>query len=57
MNYGMTGNQDKDFYVEELSFGRTFVFNDQFYVLTPDFKSDGKRLAMSLSTGSYKWLK
>jgi hypothetical protein len=56
MNYGTNGNQDKNFYIEELAFGRVFVYNDKFYVLTPDFKSDGKRLAMSLTTGSYEWL-
>jgi hypothetical protein len=57
MNYGKIGNQDKNFYIEELTFGRTFIYNDKFYVLTPDFKSDGKRLAVSLTTGSYEWLK
>jgi hypothetical protein len=42
-------------YIEELSTGETFKYNDQFWLLTSDFKSSGKRLCHNMQNGNAKW--
>ena len=44
-------------YIEELKAGDAFVFHDQYFILTSDFKKDGSKLAFSLSDGYPKWYK
>lgn len=44
-------------YLEELSFGDCFLLNDNYFVLTTDFKKNGDKLAVCLSDGSSKWIK
>lgn len=43
-------------YIEELECGDTFSLKDKMYVLTSDFRSDGKRLCYSLNTGFASWI-
>ena len=43
-------------YIEELECGDTFSFNDKIYLLTADFRSDGKRLSYSLENGFANWI-
>lgn len=43
-------------YIEELTPGETFSFEDSKFVLTVDFKKNGSRLAYSLIDGSPKWI-
>lgn len=52
MNYGKIGKMK---YIEEITNGECFVFNNHYYLLTSDFKSNGQRLAYSLYNGSSKW--
>lgn len=42
-------------YIEELECGDTFSHNDQVFVLTSDFKSNGSRLCYSLISGQPTW--
>jgi len=42
-------------YIEELSCGETFKFNDNFWLLTSDFKSNGKKLCYNMQNGNAKW--
>jgi hypothetical protein len=58
-NYGTNGNQiyDRDFYVEEIPCGRTFVFSDELFLITSDSKKDGSRLCISMQNGNSRWLK
>lgn len=44
-------------YIEELNLGDCFSYNNQYFVLTTDFKKNGDRLVVSLNDGSSKWLK
>lgn len=44
-------------YLEELNFGDCFILNDEYFVLTTDFKKNGDKLAVCLSDGSSKWIK
>lgn len=44
-------------YVEELECGDTFLYQNQIYLLTSDFKSNGSRLCYSLKNGQSLWLK
>ena len=43
-------------YIEELSFGDCFIVNNSKYILTTDFKNDGKRMCITLHDGSIKWI-
>jgi hypothetical protein len=43
-------------YVEELIIGETFKFKNSLYILTPDFKKSGLRMAICLSSGYPIWL-
>lgn len=42
-------------YIEELESGDCFVSDDKFYLLTCDYKSNGKRLCFCLSNGLPQW--
>jgi hypothetical protein len=44
-------------YIEELKSGDTFSFNDQFFLLSSDFKKDGKRSAISFENGFAQWFR
>lgn len=43
-------------YIEELSYGDSFSYQDQLYILTSDFKKDGSKLCIKLDTGLPFWL-
>lgn len=42
-------------YVEELETGDCFIFEDNHYLLTCDFKTNNDRLCFCLSSGLPKW--
>jgi hypothetical protein len=42
-------------YLEELSSGDAFVADDVYYLVTTDFKQNGKRLCYDLSKGQPRW--
>lgn len=42
-------------YIEELSSGDTFKSNNQFFLLTSDYKKSGAKLAYRFNDGSPKW--
>jgi len=44
-------------YLEELSFGDCFIYNDNKYILTTDFKNNFQKLCVSLKDGHMKWIK
>lgn len=44
-------------YIEELSGGDCFEFQDKKFVLSCDYKRDSSRLAVSLIDGSPRWFK
>lgn len=44
-------------YIEELEAGDAFIVNDQYFVLTMDFKKSGDKLAVCLSNGQAQWVK
>jgi hypothetical protein len=43
-------------YIEEICFGDCFIYNNIKYILTTDFKNDGKRMCISLVDGTIKWI-
>lgn len=43
-------------YIEELSVGDAFVFQDQIYILTSDFKKNGDKSCVNLKNGLSRWL-
>ena len=43
-------------YIEELNSGESFEFSKKIYTLTTDYKKDGKKLAVSHSDGSLRWI-
>ncbi|MFM7796016.1 MAG: hypothetical protein ACKO7N_04560 [Candidatus Nitrosotenuis sp.] len=43
-------------YVEEINAGDTFVYNNQLFVLSSDFKSNGQRMAINFDNGFPTWL-
>lgn len=43
-------------YLEELQIGDCFFVNDNYFIVTADFKKDGKKLCINLKTGYGKWL-
>lgn len=53
MNYGKIGKMK---YIEELSPGECFTFNNQLFILTIDFKRNGQKLAYCLTDGSSRWV-
>lgn len=42
-------------YIEELIFGDCFEYLGKYYILTTDFKSNGKRMCVGFSDGSANW--
>jgi hypothetical protein len=42
-------------YLEELSFGDCFSYNNGYYVMSSDFKQNGKKSCLSLETGFTHW--
>jgi hypothetical protein len=44
-------------YIEELEIGEAFLFENQRYINTADFKKNGSRLAVNIKTGNNRWLK
>lgn len=44
-------------YIEELKNAETFKFEDQYWFLTGDFKSNGQRLCFNMNSGLARWLK
>lgn len=43
-------------YIEELNAGDSFLFQDEYWICGTDFKNNGYRNALSLKTGSPRWL-
>lgn len=43
-------------YLEELSVGECFQIKQSHWLLTSDFKSNGKKLCYDLSTGYPQWM-
>ena len=43
-------------YLEEISNGETFKLDNSYWLLTSDFKANGKKLCYSLLNGNAKWL-
>ena len=43
-------------YIEELSPGNCFSYNNNYFLLTIDFKTNSKRLCYNLKSGSPVWL-
>lgn len=44
-------------YIEELSHGECFRYENSLYILTSDFKNNGTKLCYNLNTGFPAWLK
>lgn len=42
-------------YLEELEFGDCYQYNKEYYVITTDFKQNGKKLVINLANGQPKW--
>ena len=42
-------------YIEELVAGDAFAYNNKYFVLTSDYKSNNHKLAYSLDQGFAKW--
>jgi hypothetical protein len=42
-------------YLEELSGGDCFEQNGNIYILSKDFKANGQKMCISMSTGFQKW--
>jgi hypothetical protein len=42
-------------YLEELTYGETFKIDNSYWLLTQDFKSNGKKLCYNLQSGYSKW--
>lgn len=43
-------------YLEELQIGDCFQLNSSHYIVTSDFKKDGKKFCVDLKTGYGKWI-
>lgn len=43
-------------YLEELSHGQCFRYQDKQFILTTDFKSNGDKNCIDLSNGMSKWI-
>jgi hypothetical protein len=46
-----------DKFIEELSFGDSFSFLNDHYILSTDYKKSGDRLGFSLIDGKPRWFK
>lgn len=43
-------------YLEEMEVGDSFEFENNYYVITSDYKKNGSRSCVNLKTGLGKWL-
>jgi hypothetical protein len=43
------------FYLEELAIGDCFVQSDKYFIVTSDFKKNGERYCLDVTTGLFKW--
>jgi hypothetical protein len=43
-------------YLEELSGGDCFEYNNQYYILSKDFRSNGQKMCIGMSDGFQKWM-
>lgn len=43
-------------YMEELSVGETFEFNNKFFIVCGDYKKNGDRNCVNLTTGFSQWI-
>ena len=43
-------------YLEEIATGDSFLYEEQLYIVTSDYKKNGDRLCVNLKTGFGKWL-
>lgn len=43
-------------YIEELVNGNCFIFDEDVYLLTSDFKKNGQKLAYNMSNGTPRWM-
>lgn len=43
-------------YLEELKAGDCYIFNKELFVVTTDFKRDGSRMVVNLSSGTTRWM-
>lgn len=43
-------------YIEELLAGDCFEYTGKYYILSSDFKANGKRMCLSLSDGFSNWM-
>lgn len=44
-------------YLEELTYGECFKYNNELFILTSDFKNNDTKLCYNLNSGFPKWLK
>jgi hypothetical protein len=44
-------------YLEELETGDSFELNGDYYIVTTDFKKNGQKLCIDLTSGVGQWLK
>lgn len=42
-------------YLEEIEIGTCVSINNDYFIVTPDFKSNGNRMLISLVNGSSRW--
>lgn len=43
-------------YIEEINAGDTFLYNNQLFILSTDFKNNGQRMAINFDSGFPTWL-
>lgn len=43
-------------YIEELSFGDSFLLSEKVFVITSDSKKNGSRLCIDLKSGHTRWI-
>jgi len=43
-------------YIEEANIGDCFIYNDQYFIITTDFKKSGDKLVICLSNGQLHWM-
>jgi len=43
-------------YIEEIEPGQSFFYQDNYFLMTADFKKNGDRLSISLANGTSRWM-
>jgi len=43
-------------YIEEIEPGQSFLYQDDNFLMTSDFKKSGDRLSISLTNGTSRWM-